>query len=205
MDGDDSSVNMPPSRTALYRLYDARGRLLYVGITNDPKMRWLAHAGDKAWWPEVVRRDVEWVSDRPTAAQMEGEAIRTERPLHNVKIPNPVKPQSPPRPKLHQEIADELRQQILDGRLAAGERVPGENSLIASHGISRSTARQALADLKEEGLTYTRQGAGIWVRDPRDRTLVIPLGRPEDAADAIRKAMSPEDISTLIARLSEPR
>lgn len=50
----------PPERTALYRLYDTRHQLLYVGITNDPRVRFATHAVDKPWWPNVVRRDVEW-------------------------------------------------------------------------------------------------------------------------------------------------
>jgi DNA-binding transcriptional regulator YhcF (GntR family) len=188
-------------RTAVYRLYDSAGRLLYVGITNDPKVRWLAHAGDKAWWSEVARRDVEWVPDRSTAVRLEGEAIRMERPIHNVKIPNPAQPPRMPQPKLHQEIANELRQRIFDGSLAPGSRVPGENTLIATYGVSRSTARQALADLKEAGLTSTRQGAGVWVRDPRDRTLSVPVGRPAEAAELLRGAMAPNDLASLIGLL----
>lgn len=30
-------------RTALYRLYDAGDRLLYIGISNNPEARWARH------------------------------------------------------------------------------------------------------------------------------------------------------------------
>lgn len=70
-------------RTALYRLYDAGGVLLYVGISYQPEVRFEQHADQKPWWSQVVRRDVEWFDDRPTAAAAEAVAIRTEDPEHN--------------------------------------------------------------------------------------------------------------------------
>ncbi|WP_406145025.1 GIY-YIG nuclease family protein [Streptomyces anulatus] len=72
-----------PGRTALYRLYDSGDVLLYVGIAADPRERWTQHAIDKPWWPEVTRRDVEWVPSRFDAETAEREAIISEKPLHN--------------------------------------------------------------------------------------------------------------------------
>jgi hypothetical protein len=43
-------------RTALYRLYDETGQLLYVGITTYPPKRFVEHERDKPWWPQVARR-----------------------------------------------------------------------------------------------------------------------------------------------------
>lgn len=70
-------------RTALYRLYEAAGTLLYIGISHDPDARFEQHAKLKDWWPLVVRRDVTWFDDRPTAAAAEADAIRSEDPEHN--------------------------------------------------------------------------------------------------------------------------
>lgn len=72
-------------RTAIYRLYDVDDRLLYVGICEDPKQRWAQHAADKPWWPDVIRRDIEWIATREAAEAMEKEAIVGEKPLHNAK------------------------------------------------------------------------------------------------------------------------
>ncbi|MFF8297720.1 GIY-YIG nuclease family protein [Streptomyces globisporus] len=74
----------PGVRTALYRLRDAAGQLLYVGISEDPLRRWPEHAKDKSWWPEVASFSQEWHDDRLHAQAAEAIAIRTERPLHNV-------------------------------------------------------------------------------------------------------------------------
>jgi GntR family transcriptional regulator len=64
----------------------------------------------------------------------------------------------------YQDIVDELRASILDGQLAAGERLPSENELAERYGTSRPTVRRAIALLKAEGLVNTEQGRGAFVR-----------------------------------------
>jgi predicted GIY-YIG superfamily endonuclease len=53
--------------TALYRLFDTDGVLLYVGITRDTEKRWRQHALKKPWWPQVAERTVEWHPTRLAA------------------------------------------------------------------------------------------------------------------------------------------
>jgi GntR family transcriptional regulator len=65
---------------------------------------------------------------------------------------------------LHQRIADSVRERIVSGELAPGATAPSENELMKTHDISRTTARQALAALKDEGLLEARQGASTKVR-----------------------------------------
>jgi hypothetical protein len=43
----------------LYRFFDETSTLLYVGQTTNWGARFLAHAGDKPWWAEVVRVTLE--------------------------------------------------------------------------------------------------------------------------------------------------
>lgn len=64
----------------------------------------------------------------------------------------------------HERIADDLRVQIQSGELNDGDRLPGENALMERYGVARMTARQALADLQNEGLAVARKGAGVFVR-----------------------------------------
>jgi predicted GIY-YIG superfamily endonuclease len=73
-----------PVRTAIYRLHDQSGVLLYVGVTDKPKRRWPQHAADKPWWPDVASRSLSWFPSRDLALDAESRAIRTEKPLHNV-------------------------------------------------------------------------------------------------------------------------
>ncbi|MBB5121180.1 GntR family transcriptional regulator [Streptomyces eurocidicus] len=70
------------------------------------------------------------------------------------------------RPK-YQRIADDLRKAIQAGEYGPGERLPGENNLMASYGVARMTARQALGMLQSEGVAEARKGAGVFVRSFR--------------------------------------
>lgn len=57
-----------------------------------------------------------------------------------------------------------LRNQILKGELAPGERIPSEEDLIAAYGLSRGTVRKAIAQLETEKLIETEHGVGSFVR-----------------------------------------
>lgn len=70
------------------------------------------------------------------------------------------------RPK-YQRIADTLREAIRSGEYGPGDRLPGENDLMATHGVARMTARQALSVLRDEGVAEARKGAGVFVREFR--------------------------------------
>ncbi|MGZ3099923.1 GntR family transcriptional regulator [Streptomyces sp. H72] len=70
------------------------------------------------------------------------------------------------RPK-YQRIADALREAIQSGQYGPGDRLPGENDLMATYGVARMTARQALGVLRDEGVAEARKGAGVFVREFR--------------------------------------
>ncbi|MFE7657315.1 GntR family transcriptional regulator [Streptomyces bottropensis] len=81
-------------------------------------------------------------------------------------------PRDDPRPP-YVQTADALRKQIQDGKLAPGAKLPSARDLQAQYGIANSTAQNALRVLKEEGLIYSVQGRGVFVRQlsPRDQFL----------------------------------
>lgn len=58
----------------------------------------------------------------------------------------------------YQQVADQLRELILAGTLAAGDRLPPEPDLAARFGVSRSTIREALRVLASRDLIYTTRG-----------------------------------------------
>lgn len=72
------------TRTALYRFYDAREALLYVGITDDPWRRWREHVREKPWYPQVKHQATTWYDTEREARRAETRAIRTERPRFNI-------------------------------------------------------------------------------------------------------------------------
>jgi GntR family transcriptional regulator len=64
----------------------------------------------------------------------------------------------------YRQIADQLRQAIQRGDLEPGGRVPSEAELIEHYGVARMTVRQAVAELKAEGLVIAEHGRGVFVR-----------------------------------------
>lgn len=70
--------------TFLYRLYDAQDELLYVGITENVRLRMQRHAAIQPWWNQVERLEVATYSSRDEAEEAELRAIRGERPKMNI-------------------------------------------------------------------------------------------------------------------------
>ena len=61
--------------------------------------------------------------------------------------------------KSYEQVADQLRELIVSGRLAQGERLPTETLLSVEVGVSRPTVREALRLLAAQGLIRTTKGA----------------------------------------------
>lgn len=68
---------------------------------------------------------------------------------------------------LYLQLETELKQAILDGKYGVGERIPTEQELCQSFGMSRITVRRAVQDLVEEGLLSKVQGRGTFVAVPK--------------------------------------
>ena len=65
---------------------------------------------------------------------------------------------------LYRRIAQDLRERIARGDLAAGSQVETELELMARYGVSRATVRQALGSLIAADLLEIRRGLGTFVR-----------------------------------------
>lgn len=64
----------------------------------------------------------------------------------------------------YRQIAGMLRKAINTGQLAAEERLPSEAALIDHFGVARMTVRQAIQELRSEGLVISEHGRGVFVR-----------------------------------------
>jgi GntR family transcriptional regulator len=67
------------------------------------------------------------------------------------------------RPR-HQQIAADLRAQILSGDLPAGTRLPSTQQLVDTFATSNATIQRALSVLKDEGFISSQVGKGVYVR-----------------------------------------
>jgi GntR family transcriptional regulator len=68
---------------------------------------------------------------------------------------------------LYLQLKRLLENRISTGTLPPHSRVSSERELSEQYGISRMTARQALAELIQEGRLYTSAGKGTFVAEPK--------------------------------------
>ncbi len=66
-------------------------------------------------------------------------------------------------------IATQIGREISEGRISAGDRLPTEHILAKNFGVSRSVIREAIAQLRNEGLVETRQGVGAFATEAERR------------------------------------
>jgi hypothetical protein len=76
---------------ALYRLYDEKDRLLYIGVTGDLGQRLGEHSA-KRWFPLVDHAKFEWLPTRAAALLAERRAIIAEHPRYNRQVIEPPEP-----------------------------------------------------------------------------------------------------------------
>jgi GntR family transcriptional regulator, arabinose operon transcriptional repressor len=81
----------------------------------------------------------------------------------------------------HEQLRDYLEKQMVAGNLKPGQKIPSEHDLVESLGLARTTIRQAMASLENEGLIRRVQGKGTFVE-----------------IDALRKLHRGQDIFALV-------
>ncbi len=87
------------------------------------------------------------------------------------------------RPRsLTADVVQAIGDQIREGRLASGTKLPREADLMAQYGVSRTVIREAMSRLQAAGMVDTRHGVG---------TFVVGLG------DASTFRIAPEQLGTL--------
>jgi len=67
-------------------------------------------------------------------------------------------------PSLTDQVKALIRKRIADDEFEGG-RIPPETELATEFGVSRTTVRDALSRLENEGTIYRRQGAGTFVNE----------------------------------------
>ena len=111
---------------------------------------------------------------------------------------------------LFAQIAERLAEEIADGGLAEGKRVPSMNELAAFYRINPATAAKGLNLLADDGLLEKRRGIGMFVASgARLRLLaerrqrfatqyVAPL-----VTEAARLGIDPDELITLVKESSQ--
>ena len=152
-------------RTAVYRLYDRTGQLLYIGITCDLDERWHQHHAEKYWWRDVERKDIVWVNTRDEARAIEYKATRIEKPLYDRLDRNGRLSEEEKRALEHQRVdraAEAIKRDIRSGVFPAGVALPSVRELMERCDESSAVVRSALWHLRENARLLARVH-GNWV------------------------------------------
>jgi GntR family transcriptional regulator len=100
------------------------------------------------------------------------EVLSVQTPEEHVILPQPLIDRDSPVP-FYFQLSELLEHEILSGRWQAGLRLPSELDLCEHFGVSRTTVRQALARLEQEGLISRRKGHGTFVQESRPRSWLL--------------------------------
>lgn len=107
------------------------------------------------------------------------------------------------------QIAERLSEQIADGTLPEGERVPSTNELAAFYRINPATAAKGINMLTDDGLLEKRRGIGMFVAaGARDRLLTERRKRFAEryveplVAEASRLGIDADELVALIRESS---
>ncbi|MCI1013221.1 MULTISPECIES: FadR/GntR family transcriptional regulator [Herbaspirillum] len=74
-----------------------------------------------------------------------------------------------PTQSLTEEIVEWINEEIREQRLKPGDKLPSEKQLGEQFSVSRSVVREALSQLKSEGIVNAQQGRGAFVNERGSR------------------------------------
>lgn len=86
------------------------------------------------------------------------------------------------------QIADEIRGDIMAGKLPTGARMPAEMDLAERFGVNRHTVRSAIAALTQEGVLRAEQGRGTFIANAK--RLTYQIGRRTRISQALAPQVS---------------
>jgi GntR family histidine utilization transcriptional repressor len=81
---------------------------------------------------------------------------------------------------LYEQVKTFIREKTRSGEWKPGSKIPSENDLVRTLGISRMTINRALRELSDEGELVRRGGVGTFVAEPRAASTLLMIARIGD-------------------------
>ncbi len=98
---------------------------------------------------------------------------------------------------IYQQIISQVKTQIMNGTLAAGDALPSMRVLAAQLKISVITTKRAYEELERDGYTYSVPGKGCFVKD--QNTDFLREENIRQTEDLLRKACERAKLCNLTA------
>ncbi|MGM0924406.1 MAG: GntR family transcriptional regulator [Bacillota bacterium] len=73
---------------------------------------------------------------------------------------------------IFQQIAEQIEDDIINGMVQEGERIPSTNEFAAHYQINPATAAKGINQLVEKGILFKKRGIGMFVAEGAKRKLV---------------------------------
>ena len=73
--------------------------------------------------------------------------------------------------KTYERVIEYLKQQIQEGKLSCGSKIPSERELAASLNLGRNSVREALRTMEHTGMLESRQGKGNFLVNMPQKSL----------------------------------
>lgn len=111
---------------------------------------------------------------------------------------------------LRMQVYVQLKARLMEGTWKIGEKIPSENELCESFGVSRVTVRAAIQQLEILGLVETKHGGGTFVTDyssinvMNDLHSLMKIGKNQDIITVLefRKVIEKGAISLAAGRVT---
>ena len=114
-----------------------------------------------------------------------------------------------PRQSLTSQLVEAVSERIQSGQYKRGAQLPTEKDLIEEFGVSRTVVREAIANLRANGMVATRQGVGAFVTGEGVRAFRISeehLSAVAEVLDALELRIAIEsEAAALAARRRTPQ
>lgn len=69
------------------------------------------------------------------------------------------------RKSIYEQVMDQLKEQIMTGQMATGDKLPSVRELSKSITVNPNTVQKAYRELERQGYVYTTSGVGTFVAD----------------------------------------
>ena len=95
------------------------------------------------------------------------------------------------RKSIYEQDMDQLKEQIMTGQMATGEKLPSVRELSKSITVNPNTVQKAYRELERQGYVYTTSGVGTFVADRSEIHADLPALQKaqENLDDAFRQLL----------------
>ena len=95
------------------------------------------------------------------------------------------------RKSIYEQVMDQLKEQIMTGQMATGEKLPSVRELSKSITVNPNTVQKAYRELERQGYVYTTSGVGTFVADCSEIHADLPALQKaqENLDDAFRQLL----------------